>query len=107
MFNGVLERQDTTLGLGFITDIRVLLAHTDHDTLVTRTTNNGGEDLDHERSSYSTGSVITSKAGFAHTRTVINNKLRQISQQGLTAATSSDMFLFVVERFLALFRLVL
>jgi hypothetical protein len=32
VFNGVLEGQDTTLGLGFITDIGILLAHTDHDT---------------------------------------------------------------------------
>ncbi len=29
----VLERQDTTLGLGLITDIGVLLAHADHHSL--------------------------------------------------------------------------
>ena len=30
----VLDGQDTTLGLGFITDVRVLLAHTHHDALI-------------------------------------------------------------------------
>ncbi len=30
VLNGVLEGEDTTLGLGLITDVRVLLAHADH-----------------------------------------------------------------------------
>merc|ERR1711923_52866 len=34
MFNGVFEGEDTSLGLGFISDIGVLLTHTDHHTLV-------------------------------------------------------------------------
>ena len=29
----VLEGEDTSLGLGFVSDVGVLLAHTDHDTL--------------------------------------------------------------------------
>ena len=33
MLNGVLEGEDTTLGVGFITNERVLLAHADHHTL--------------------------------------------------------------------------
>jgi len=33
VFNGVLQGEDTSLGLGFITDIGILLSHTDHDTL--------------------------------------------------------------------------
>ena len=32
VLNGILEGQDTTLGLGFITDVGVLLSHADHDT---------------------------------------------------------------------------
>jgi len=33
VFNWVLEGQDTSLGLGLITDIGVLLSHPNHDTL--------------------------------------------------------------------------
>merc|ERR1712212_1222834 len=40
MFNRILEGHDTSLALGFITYIGILLTHADHDTLVTRTTNN-------------------------------------------------------------------
>jgi hypothetical protein len=40
------------------------LSHTNHDTLVAGTTNNGRED--------SAGSVVTSETGFAHTGTVVN-----------------------------------
>merc|ERR1719463_890406 len=44
MLNGVLEGKDTSLGLGLISNISILLSHTDHHTLVARTANNGGED---------------------------------------------------------------
>merc|ERR1712168_161522 len=40
MFNRVLQCRDTSLTLSFITDITVLLSHTDHDTLMTGTSNN-------------------------------------------------------------------
>ena len=33
VFDGVLHGQDTTLGLGFIADVRIFLAHADHDAL--------------------------------------------------------------------------
>jgi hypothetical protein len=33
VLNGVLEGQDTSLGLSLISYVRVLLAHTHHDTL--------------------------------------------------------------------------
>merc|ERR1719195_1050518 len=33
VFNRVLEGEDTSLGLGLVTDIGILLTHTDHDTL--------------------------------------------------------------------------
>ena len=41
VFNRISQGQDTTLGLSLITDIRVFLTHTDHDTVVTGSTNNG------------------------------------------------------------------
>merc|ERR1719168_580603 len=66
VFNGVLEGEDTSLGLGFISNIGILLSHTDHHTLVTGTSNNGGED--------SSGSVISSKSSFAHAGAIVNNK---------------------------------
>merc|ERR1712025_772494 len=44
VLNGVLEGEDTSLGLCLISNIGILLSHTDHDTLVAGTTNNGGED---------------------------------------------------------------
>merc|ERR1719376_1079116 len=66
MLYGVLEGKDTSLGLGLISYIGILLSHTNHHTLVARTTNNGGED--------STGSIISSEASLAHTRAIVNNK---------------------------------
>merc|ERR1712161_73669 len=35
VFNGVFQGEDTSLGSSFITNIGILLAHTDHDSLVT------------------------------------------------------------------------
>merc|ERR1712151_1252316 len=43
VFNGVLQGEDTSLGLSFISNIGILLAHTDHDTLMTGASNNGRE----------------------------------------------------------------
>jgi hypothetical protein len=62
----VLKGKDATLGLGFITDVRILLSHANHDTLVTWTPDNGWEDCSR--------SVITCKAGFAHTGAVIDHE---------------------------------
>merc|ERR1712064_57946 len=66
VLNGILEGEDTSLGLGLISNIGILLSHTNHHTLVARTTNNGGED--------SSGSIISSKASLAHARAIVNNK---------------------------------
>merc|ERR1712178_664427 len=44
VFNGVFQGKDTSLGLSFISNIGILLTHTNHDTLVAGTSNNGGED---------------------------------------------------------------
>merc|ERR1711981_706010 len=66
VFNGVFQGKDTSLGLGFISDIGILLSHTYHDTLVTWASNDGWED--------SSWGVITSKASFAHTRAIVYDK---------------------------------
>merc|ERR1711862_842805 len=66
VFNGVLQGEDTSLGLSFITDIGILLTHTDHDTLVAWASNNGWED--------SPGGVITSKTSLAHAGAIVNNQ---------------------------------
>merc|ERR1712073_290232 len=66
VFNGVLEGEDTSLGLCLISNIGILLSHTDHHTLVARTANNGGEN--------SSGSIISSKSGLAHAGAIVNNK---------------------------------
>merc|ERR1711905_30762 len=66
VLNGVLEGKDTSLGLSLISNIGILLSHTDHHTLVARTSNNGGED--------SSGSVISSKSSLAHAGAIVNDK---------------------------------
>ena len=66
VLNGVLQGEDTSLGLGLISNIGILLSHTDHDTLVAGTSNNGGED--------SSGSVISSKSSLAHAGAIVNNQ---------------------------------
>merc|ERR1719206_1287621 len=66
VLNGVLEGEDTSLGLGLISNIGILLSHTNHHTLVARTANNGGED--------SSGSIISGKSSLAHAGAIVNNK---------------------------------
>mmetsp|Transcript_19222 Transcript_19222/g.32755 ORF Transcript_19222/g.32755 Transcript_19222/m.32755 type:complete len:404 (+) Transcript_19222:86-1297(+) len=66
VLNGVLQGEDTTLGLGLVTDVRVLLAHADHDTSVTGAADDGGKD--------GAGSVVTGEAGLAHAGAVVNNE---------------------------------
>merc|ERR1712165_141642 len=66
VLNGVFQGKDTSLGLSFITHIGVLLAHTNHHTLVARTSHDGGED--------SSWSVISSKTGLAHTGSIVYDK---------------------------------
>merc|ERR1719486_162423 len=66
VFNGVFQGKDTSLGLSFISNIGILLTHTDHDPLVAGSSNNGRED--------SPWGVISCKPSFAHTRTIINNQ---------------------------------
>merc|ERR1712242_529000 len=80
MFNGVFKGQDTSLGLSLISYIGIFLSHTDHDTLVAGSFNNGRED--------SPWGVISCKPSFTHTRTIINN------QCGNLVVTHCNLFLF-------------
>merc|ERR1712061_884651 len=66
VFNGVFQGKDTSLGLSFISNIGILLTHTDHDTLVTGASNNGRGD--------SPGGIISSETGFAHAGAIVNDK---------------------------------
>merc|ERR1740128_539888 len=66
MFNWVLEGEDSSLGLGLITNIGILLSHTDHHTLVTGTADNGGKD--------SAGSIISSETSLAHARAIVTDQ---------------------------------
>merc|ERR1719500_2482138 len=66
VLNGVFEGEDTSLGLSLISNIGILLSHTDHHTLVAGTSNNGGED--------SSGSIISSKSSLAHAGAIVNDK---------------------------------
>merc|ERR1711962_1387713 len=68
VFDGILQREDTSLGLSFIPYIGILLSHTHHDTLVARTTHNGGED--------SPRCIVSGEASLAHTGPIVNNQSR-------------------------------
>merc|ERR1719452_304010 len=70
VLNGVLEGKDTSPGLSLISNIGILLSHTDHHTLVARTANNGRED--------SAGSIISSKTSLAHAGAIVNDKSSNI-----------------------------
>ena len=66
VLDGVLQRENTTLRLGFISDVRVLLSHTNHHSLMTGTTNDGRE--------HGARSIVSSETGLAHTRTIIHDQ---------------------------------
>ena len=55
VLDGVLQSEDTTLGLGFITDVGITLFHTNHDTGLTGTADQRREDR--------AGSIISSETG--------------------------------------------
>jgi hypothetical protein len=56
MFDGVLQSQDSTLGLCFISDICITLFHSNHDTGLTSTAD--------KRREYGAGSIVSSKSGY-------------------------------------------
>merc|ERR1712158_314815 len=82
VFNGVLQGEDTSLGLSLVTDIGILLSHTDHDTLMSGASNNGWED--------SPGGVITSESSLAHAGAIVNNQRGGIFVTHV--GSSSDLF---------------
>ncbi|KAF1747871.1 hypothetical protein GCK72_024337 [Caenorhabditis remanei] len=55
VFNWVLEGQDTSLGLGLVSDIGIFLSHTDHDSLMSWASNDGWED--------GTWSIVSGESG--------------------------------------------
>jgi hypothetical protein len=66
MFNGVLEGQDTSLGLSLISDIGIFLSHTNHDTLMSGSSNDGGEN--------GSRGIVSGKTSLAHTGSIVDNK---------------------------------
>jgi len=64
MLDRILQRQDTSLRLGLITDVRVLLSHTDHDTLMARPAD--------DRRENGAGGVIPGESGLAHTGSIVD-----------------------------------
>merc|ERR1719205_178265 len=66
MFNGVFQGEDTSLGLSFITNIGIFLSHTDHDTLMTGASNDGGED--------GPWGIISGETSLAHSRAIVYDK---------------------------------
>jgi len=63
----VLQGEDTSLGLSLVSDVAVLLAHTDHDTLVSWSTNDGWED--------GSWSIVTGETALAESGSVIDNQV--------------------------------
>ena len=66
VLDGVLQGEDTSLALGFVSDVGVFLSHADHDTLMSGSSNDGRED--------SSGSIISGKAGLYHTGPIVHNQ---------------------------------
>merc|ERR1712137_546701 len=66
VLNGVLQGEDTSLGLSLVTDVGVLVAHTDHDADMTRASNDGGED--------GAGSVISGESTLDHSGAIVNDQ---------------------------------
>jgi hypothetical protein len=71
VFDWVFEGKDTSLGLSFVTNIGVLLAQTDHDTLMAWAANDGWED--------GAWGIVTSETALAETGAVIDNQVSGFS----------------------------
>merc|ERR1711953_1226621 len=65
MLNGILQSEDTPLGLGLVSNIGILLSHTHHHALVTRASHNRGEN--------SPGGVVSGKSSLAHAGAIVDN----------------------------------
>uniref|UniRef100_A0A2L2XZS2 Muscle-specific actin-like protein n=1 Tax=Parasteatoda tepidariorum TaxID=114398 RepID=A0A2L2XZS2_PARTP len=65
-YNGVFDGEDTSLALGFISYVAVLLTHANHHTLMTWSTNNGWKN--------GPWCIVTGETGLAHTGSIVYNK---------------------------------
>jgi len=63
VLNGVLEGKDTSLALGLVSYIAVLLAHAHHDTLMSWASNDGWED--------GSWGIVSGEAGLAHAGAIV------------------------------------
>ncbi len=66
MFDGVFQSQDTSLRLRFISHISVFLCHSNHNTLMSWSSNDGRE--------HSSGCVIASETCFYHAGSIVDNE---------------------------------
>merc|ERR550539_2137404 len=66
VLNWILQSQDTSLRLSLISDVCILLSHTNHDTLMTWSTNNRWKDCSR--------CIISCKSCLYHTRSIVNNE---------------------------------
>ncbi|MCY5962408.1 hypothetical protein OV760_29020, partial [Salmonella enterica subsp. enterica serovar 1,4,[5],12:i:-] len=66
MLNWVLQGQNASLALGFITNITIFLTHSNHHTLVTGPSHDGGK--------HSPGSIIACKASLTHPRSIVDHQ---------------------------------
>ena len=66
VFNGIFQSQNTSLALSFIADIRVFLTHTNHHTLMSWATDDGGK--------HCTGSIVSCKTSLTHTGAIVHNQ---------------------------------
>ena len=57
MLDGIFESEDSSLGLSFVPDVRILLAHAHHHALMAGAT--------HDRREHGTGSVISRESSLA------------------------------------------
>ena len=64
--NGVLQGENSSLGLGLVSNVGVLLVHADHDSRVLGPSDNGRED--------SPGGVISGESSLAHSTSVVYDK---------------------------------
>merc|ERR1712165_210826 len=79
VLHGVLQGENTSLGLSLISNIGILLSHTDHDALVSWSSNNGWED--------SSGSVISGKSSLAHAGAIVDNESSNVFVTHLDLST--------------------
>merc|ERR1712109_442729 len=66
VLDGILQGEDSSLGLGLVSDIGVLLSHTNHHALMSWSAHNRGED--------SSRSIVSGETGLAHAGAVVDNE---------------------------------